>query len=68
MKRDEMLAMVQEQVSKAASIVCPHCMKEVPLPSNELYLLHRDAEFKPKLVAVPCLLCTELIRLDTCHY
>jgi hypothetical protein len=39
-------------------------MKEVPLPSDKAYLLHRDAEFRPKLIAFPCPLCTEMIRLD----
>jgi hypothetical protein len=36
-------------------------MKDVPLPKHEP---HGDAEFRPKLAAFPCPVCTELIRLD----
>jgi len=43
------------------SLVCPHCMKDVPLPKHEP---HGDAEFRPKLAAFRCPVCTELIRLD----
>lgn len=54
----------EKRATEATSLVCPHCMSEVSLPENEPQLLHRDVEFRPKLVAFPCPLCTELIRLD----
>lgn len=46
------------------TLVCPHCLNEVALPTDEPYLVHREAEFRPKLVAFPCPICAETIRLD----
>ena len=55
---------VEKRATDATSLVCPHCLRDVSLPADEPYLVQRDAEFRPKLVAFPCPLCTELIRVD----
>ena len=54
----------EKHTTEAMSLVCPHCMSEVSLPANEPQLLHRAVEFRPKLIAFPCPLCMEMIRLD----
>ena len=50
--------------TEPTSVVCPHRTRDVSLPSEEPHLAHGVAEFRPKLVAFPCPLCTETIRLD----
>jgi predicted RNA-binding Zn-ribbon protein involved in translation (DUF1610 family) len=55
---------VEKRTTDATSFVCPHCMSEVSLPTDEPQLVQGDAEFTPKLVAFPCPVCTEIIRLD----
>jgi hypothetical protein len=55
---------VEKRATDATSLVCPHCLRDVSLPTDEPYLVDRDEEFRPKLVAFPCPLCAELIRLD----
>lgn len=54
----------EDRPTEPTTLVCPHCLNEVPLPKDEPHLLHLDAEFRPKLVAFPCPLCAEMIRLD----
>jgi hypothetical protein len=53
----------ENRPTEPPSLVCPHCVHEVSLPADEPTPLHRDGEFRPKLVAFPCPLC-ELIRVD----
>ena len=55
---------LEKHSTEPMSLVCPHCLCDVSLPATEPYLVHRDPEFRPKLVAFPCPLCTELIRVD----
>jgi predicted RNA-binding Zn-ribbon protein involved in translation (DUF1610 family) len=55
---------LEKRSTDPMSFVCPHCMREVSLPTDEPDLLPHDAEFRPKLAGFSCPLCTELIRLD----
>jgi predicted RNA-binding Zn-ribbon protein involved in translation (DUF1610 family) len=55
---------LENRTTDATSLVCPHCLRDVSLPSDEPFFVDRDKQFQPKLVAFPCPLCTELIRLD----
>ena len=55
---------VEKRATDVMSLICPHCLRDISLPSDEPSLVQRDAEFRPKLVAFACPLCMEWIRLD----